>query len=348
MAVETRSDSGLDIGIVGLGCVGERLGEQFRLHPEASIVAVSDPSPAAREHAAGMFELDSDRLFESQEAMLTTADLDAVTIASPNGLHYEQAMSALDHDCHVLLEKPIAVNVENGFELTRRAEGSDTVVMLGFQRHLSPAFIMGRERWALGEADPTFITGEITHDWRDHYAEMDDWRMNPELSGGGHLINVGIHVIEAVIWMTGLTPTSVSATVEFHDDAQRIDRQSSITMELENGTTATITDTGVVTSTREHVHVWDDDGALYVDGREWNTRHAHTIDSEGTECDPYHEDPQSKADAFIEAVATGGDPPSTPRDALWALAVTKATYESGRRDQQIELTERYPFLAELA
>lgn len=321
-----------------------RLGKELRVLPDAEVVAAFDIDADNRREAGRTFDLGPERLFDEYVAMLDGADLDAVVVGTPNGLHYEQANAALDRDLHVLLEKPIATDVGDALALTERVEATDRVVMLGYQRHLNPAFAAGRERWALGDAEPTFITGELTHDWREYFAEMDDWRMDPELSGGGHLLNVGIHVIEAILWMTGLTPTRVDAEVEFVDDDLVIDTQSSLRIRFADGTTATVTDTGVVPRAREQIHVWDDEGALYVEGREWNDRTSYTIDVDGTEHDPYRGGVPGKAEAFVETVETGGPPPSTARDALWATAVTMAAYESGRRGEPVELTELYPDL----
>jgi len=344
MSSSTKTGSRLAVGIAGLGSIGLRLGEQLRVNPDASVVAVTDVVADNVTSAAEVFEIPEHARFESYEAMLDGADLDAVVIATPNGLHYEQSMAALDRDLHVLLEKPIATKIDEAMDLTKRAEESDNVVMLGFQRHLNPAFIQGYQRWRQGETEPTFITGELTHNWREYFEEMDDWRMDPDLSGGGHLINVGIHVIEAILWMTGLTPTHVNANVSFHDDAEILDSESSIRIEFENGTVATIADTGLVPRTREHIHVWDDEGALYIEGREWNKRHTYTVDIDGTEHDPYHGGSDNKADAFIETVQMGETPPSTARDALWATAVTLAAYASGRREERVRLLDLYPDL----
>lgn len=345
MNAGTQRDSRLAVGIAGLGTVGIRLGEQLRVNPDASVVAITDVDPENVRSAASVLAVPASGQFDSYEAMLEEADLDAVVIATPNGLHYDQATAALDRDLHVLLEKPIATAMDEAIDLTERAEETDRVVMLGYQRHLNPAFVEGRQRWALGENEPTFITGELTHDWREYFETMDDWRMDPELSGGGHLLNVGIHVIEAILWMTGLTPTHVDATVSFHDEEQIFDTESSIRIEFANGTVATVADTGLAPRAREHIHLWDDEGALYVEGREWNERESYTIDAEGTEHDPYRGGSQDKGEAFLETVLTDATPPSTARDALWATAVTMAAYESGRRGERVALLDLYPDLA---
>lgn len=342
----TGDSDPLAVGVVGLGSLGGRLAEQFAELDGSELAALADVNEAALADVGGEFDVPKAARYTDYGQMLDAGGLDAVGIATPNGLHRDQTLAALDADLHVLCEKPLATSVEDAYEVTQRAEASDNVVMVGYQRHFNPAYEMARERWALGDRDPRFITGEITHDWQSYYENMDDWRMDPELSGGGHLLNVGTHVIDAILWTTGLTPTEVNANVQFHDDDQVFDRQSTINVEFENGAVANVSDTGVVARTREHVHIWDDEGAVYLEGREWDDRTGYTIDDEGTEHDPYfgYSRRLSKGSAFLEAVADGTEPPATVYDGLKAVVVTMAAYESGRREERVHVEELFPFL----
>ena len=337
------------VGLVGVGSLGIRIGRQFVELPTAELGAVADVDAESLDEAGDELDVPKRSRYTDYSAMLDEEPLDALAIATPNGLHYEQTMAALDRDLHVLCEKPLATSVEDAHEILERTRTSDQVVMVGYQRHLNPAYDLARDRWALGEREPTFITGEITQDWRSYYETMDNWRMDPELSGGGHLLNVGTHVIDAILWTTGLTPTHVNAHVDFHDDDQIFDRQSSIIIEFDNGAVANVSDTGMVARTREHVHIWDDEGAVYLEGREWDERTGLTIDVDGTEHEPYldYDRRLSKGTAFIESIETGAEPPATVRDGFLATLVTMAAYESGRRNERVELAELYPFAADV-
>ncbi|WP_226042617.1 Gfo/Idh/MocA family oxidoreductase [Natrinema sp. DC36] len=342
----TGDSDAITVGVVGIGSLGRRLAEQFVELDGSELVALADVNEAALADVGEEFDVPETGQYTEYERMIEEGGLDAVGIATPNGLHYDQTLAALDADLHVLCEKPLATNVEDAYEVTRRAEESDDVVMVGYQRHFNPAYHMARERWALGDRDPRFITGEITHDWQSYYENMNDWRMDPELSGGGHLLNVGTHVIDAILWTTGLKPTEVNANVEFHDDEQIFDKQSTINIEFENGAMANVSDTGVVARTREHVHIWDEEGAVYLEGREWDDRTGYTIDDEGTERDPYfgYSRRLSKGSAFLESIVEGTDPPATVYDGLKAVVVTMAAYESGRREERVDIDEEFPFL----
>lgn len=334
----------VSVGVVGLGSLGRVLGRQFSELAGAELVALSEVNEGSLRAAGRELGVPEESQYAEYETMLDDAPLDAVAIATPNGLHYDQTVAALERGLHVLCEKPLATSVADGYDLTRRAEASDRTMMLGYQRHLNPAYELARERWALGDRTPTFATGEITHDWRPYYETMDNWRMDPELSGGGHLLNVGTHVIDAILWTTGLVPTHVTAQMDFHDEEQRFDRQSTVNVEFEDGAIANVSDTGVVARTREHIHIWDGEGAVYLEGREWNTRTGYTIDADGAEHDPYqgYRRRLSKGSAFLEAIETGDAPPATARDGMKAMLVTMAAYESGRRNDRIELAELYP------
>jgi len=342
----TDNTAPIAVGVVGIGSLGKRLAEQFFELEWADLVALADRDETVLADVGGELGVPETERYTAYDRMLRDAPLDAVGIATPNGLHRDQTLAALDADLHVLCEKPLATTVEDAYEVTQRAAESDTVMMVGYQRHCNPAYHMARERWALGDREPRFITGEITHDWQSCYERDDDWRMDPELSGGGHLMNVGTHVIDAILWTTGLTPTEVNANIVFHDDEGIFDRQSTINIEFANGAVANVSDSGVVARTREHVHIWDEDGAVYLEGREWDDRTGFTIDDEGTEHDPYFGYSRwlSKGTAFLDAIETGENPPCTAEDGLKATAVTMAAYESGRREERVAIRDLYPYL----
>lgn len=345
--MEDQNEShNIAVGVVGIGSLGIRLGRQFIELPDSELVALSDVNSEGLAAAGRELGVPERSLYESYEEMLDEEPLDAVAIATPNGLHYDQAMAALDRSLHVLCEKPLATDVSDAYELTQRAESSDRTFMVGYQRHLNPAYDLARDRWALGDRMPTFITGEITQDWRSYYETMENWRMDPELSGGGHLLNVGTHVIDAILWTTGLTPTHVNAYMDFHGDEEVFDLQSSTIIEFACGAVANVSDTGLAPRTREHVHIWDDEGAVYLEGQEWDDRTGYVIDDQGTEHRPYqgYDRRLSKGKEFLEAIETGTEPPATVRDGLKAVIVTMAAYESGRRNERVALAERYPFI----
>jgi predicted dehydrogenase len=331
----STTDGHFRVGIIGTGALGTMIGEQFYARPEARVRALTDVDAASRTAAGRRLEVAEDHQYDSYEAMLSGEDLDGVVIATPHALHYEQITAALDRDLHVLCEKPLVLQADRAREIADRAEAEDRVVMVGYQRHLDQSYRLVRERYAGAGPDVEFVTAEITQDWFDAFG--DSWRADYDLSGGGFLTDTGRHVVDAVLWVTGLDPVAVTAQMEFRDP--HIDERGDVRIEFEGGATASISLFGDAAGVRESYHFWDSEGAAFVRGREWDSRTLHTIDEEGTEHDPYldRRAEQDKAEAFLEAVREGTTPPATPADAVRATTVVQAAYESARRGERVEL-----------
>ena len=352
MATRSIPDDPIRIGIAGLGYIGSYVGSQFHRHPGAAVVAVCDLEADRRSTVGERFSVPPARRFESYATMLERASLDAVLVGTPHTLHYEQVSLALDHGLDVYCDKPLTTTLEHARELASRATAGEETLMVGYQRHLQTAFRRARERFRSpsnaedvddvheieGTArEPKWLTASITQDWIDD--SMDSWRLDPALSGGGFLYDTGSHVLDAVLWTTGLTPDSVRASMDFHDEAERIDRRAHLDVRFRNGATGSFAFNGAVAPTREHVHIWDGSGAIYLEGKEWRSRRVFEIDEESTEHHPYI-DPRrerSRADAFVEAVHEGTEPPATARDALAVTALTEAAYESARRGERVSV-----------
>jgi len=335
----------LRVGLIGTGFIGNVLGRQFHAHTRAAVGAVCDPNEEVRIESAERYGVPADSQYADHEAMLDAESetLDAVVVGSPHTLHYEQILAGLDRDLHVFCDKPLTTDLEEARDVARRTAESDTTTMIGYQRHLNPAFIRARERWQgqdqSREAGPQIrsISASITQNWISRFE--DSWRTDPDLSGGGNLYDTGSHLLDAVLWTTGLTPERVSADMDFADEDERVDERANVLIRFENGATADVSVFSDAPCVREHVHIWDDEGAIYLDGREWEPRKLTEVSADSTDHTPYirRDDAQSKADAFLEAITEDTEPPATVEDALRVTAVTEAAYESARSGDWVDV-----------
>ncbi|MFP8955882.1 Gfo/Idh/MocA family protein [Natrialbaceae archaeon A-CW3] len=346
MSTRPTHQNPLRIGIVGLGYIGSTVGGQFHRQPDATVAAVCDLSTDRLQAIGDRFSVPDDSRFGAYPTMLEDAELDAVLIGTPHTLHYEQVVAALERGLHVYCDKPLTTDLEHAHDLVERSESGDAVLMVGYQRHLQTAFRRARDRFSAPEDDnfspdtarePRWLTASITQDW---IADSEGtWRLDPGLSGGGFLYDTGSHVLDGVLWTTGLEPKSVSASMDFYDDDQRVDRRAHLDVRFRNGATGSFSFHGEAPAVREHVHIWDDEGAVYLEGKQWRSRRVFEIDSDSGEHHPYI-DPRhqpSRAGAFLESVRTGDDPPATARDALAVTALTEAAYESARLGERVQI-----------
>lgn len=122
-----------------------------------------------------------------------------------------------------------------------------------------------------------------------------------------------------------------------------VDDTAVLSIEFENGATASVSVYGDAPTVREAHHIWDEEGAAYVEGRGWGGRTFTSIDDEGTEHSALldRSEERNKADAFLDAVKTGEEPPATATDSIRATAVVVAAYEAAETEErvQIELPE---------
>lgn len=337
MAVETKSDatgSLVRVGIVGGGYIGRTVGEQFRADENARVAALVDIDERTLESTGEKLGVPAESRYECYGAMLDDEDIDAVLIGTPHTLHYEQILTAMDYDLHILCDKPLTTDLDDARDLVARDKTRKEVLMVGYQRHLYRAFVETRERLMNAGRVPDWITSEISQDWIDRFEGT--WRMNPDLSGGGYLYDTGSHLLDSILWSTGLTPTAVAAEMDFVDDERRVDGRAHLTIRFEEGTTASVTCSGETPCMREHIHIWDKEGAVYLDSQDWEANEFMEIDAESGEHRPRLDRGSlpNKAEAFVESVRDGKEPPATALDGLRVTAVTEAAYESARGDSE--------------
>jgi len=327
------------VGLVGAGGLGTILGEMFQESNTSAVVALADVSAQSRERAGTKLGVPAEHRYELYTEMLEELELDAVAIATPHTLHYDQVRTCLDAGLDVLCEKPLTTSLEHARELRDRSESQEETLMVGYQRHLEPAFARAQGEVQSWDAEPSFLTAEITQNWLE--TQSGSWRTNPDLSGGGQLYDTGSHLLDVVLWTTGLQPKSVSAEMKFEDDAERVDTQASLSVTFENGCVASIGISGDTLCVREHIHIWSESGCAYVDGRDWSERRFHSIDPDGTEHSPKLPQfiEQNKVEAFLTSVRNRTTPVATARDAFTVTALTEAAYEAARTGERVAVEQ---------
>jgi predicted dehydrogenase len=322
----------LRIGVVGGGYIGTTVGEGFVARDDARVVAVVDVDETVLAEAGDELGVGEEARYTDYATMLDAESLDAVLIGTPHTLHYDQILTAFEYDLHVLCDKPLTTDLDDARDLVERDRERDEVLMVGYQRHLYAAFVRARELWSRDDREPQWITAEVSQDWVDRFDGA--WRQDPDLSGGGYLYDTGSHLLDGVLWSTGLTPEAVSASMRFVDDEERVDCRANVTIRFTNGATASFSLSGETPCMREHIRMWDEQGAVALDSRDWEPSEYVEIDEDSGEFRPSldRRSQPSKVEAFVEAARNGEEPPATALDGLRVTAVTEAAYESARGD----------------
>ncbi|WP_391571954.1 Gfo/Idh/MocA family protein [Cohnella sp.] len=219
--------SRLRIGMIGTGGIAEWHGRQLLELPEVEIVALADTSERSRDRFVEKYDLREAAQFEDYRTMLEEVELDAVVICSPHTLHYEQATDTLNKGLHTLIEKPMTCSSVEAERLIETAKRSGKILQVSYQRHFQPEFLYIKEAIARGEIGKlTSITATLYQEWRQ--GTPGTWRQDPALSGGGFLMDSGSHIIDVLLWTTGLTPVEVKTQLHKHGSPVEIDTFTAI------------------------------------------------------------------------------------------------------------------------
>jgi predicted dehydrogenase len=134
--------------------------------------------------------------------LLDRGDIDAVIIATPQDSQVEIARAAIDAGIHVLVEKPAARHVDELLDLPPLAAKHNVRVRVGFNHRYHRAFQQARRLVDSGILGPLlFLRARYGHGGRLGYAS--EWRAQPQRSGGGELIDQGVHLIDLARWFLG-------------------------------------------------------------------------------------------------------------------------------------------------
>jgi predicted dehydrogenase len=187
--------------ILGCGLIG---GKRLRsLRPGDQVVAVADPvlprAQALAAQARGAVALTDWR------AAIERADVDAVFVATSNDALAPATMAAIEAGKHVLVEKPAARNPDELVPLIAAAERKGICAQVGFNHRYHPALQQARRLLDTGTLGPLmFIRARYGHGGRPGYDK--EWRARPEISGGGELLDQGVHLIDLSRWFLGDFP----------------------------------------------------------------------------------------------------------------------------------------------
>jgi len=130
------------------------------------------------------------------------SDIEIVIVATTNDALVETSLAAVRAGKHVLVEKPAGRNVAELDELIEAAEKNDVQVRVGFNHRYHPALLKAKVLVNAGElGELMFVRGRYGHGGRKGYDR--EWRSSPELSGGGELIDQGVHLIDLSRWFLG-------------------------------------------------------------------------------------------------------------------------------------------------
>lgn len=212
MTSSTSPSAPLRVGVIGLGWAGQQHLEAYAARDDVDVVGIAGLEVDLREQLAA--EFDVPLALADWRELIEVAELDAVSIALPTFLHAPVAIAALDAGIHVLSEKPMARSSQEADDMVAAARRAGRVLHVAFnQRHRGDIAVL-RAQVADG------ALGRVYHarSWwlrRAGIPTLGSWFTNQEMAGGGPLIDLGVHVLDATLQLMG-EPRVVAVSAVTH------------------------------------------------------------------------------------------------------------------------------------
>ncbi len=196
----------IKIGIIGTGSISHEHMQSYVNHPEVELYALCDLNLERAQAAAKKYGVDSSRVFTDMNDMLALDELDAVSVCTWNSAHAPCTIAALNAGKHVLCEKPMALNATEAKEMKQAADKAGKLLQIGFVRRY------GNDCAILKDFISKDFFGEIYYAKAAYLRRNGNpggWFGDKTYSGGGPLIDLGVHVIDLVRYLLG-NPKPVS------------------------------------------------------------------------------------------------------------------------------------------
>jgi predicted dehydrogenase len=336
--VSAPDSAPLRVGLLGAGWISRVYLRALRGVSEGRAVAVWSRTRARAEALAAEFSLPlaSDRVEE------LLPHVDVVCVNSPNALHAEHALLAARAGRHVIVEKPLAVNLEQARAIVEACRAARVGLAYAEELPFVPKFVRAREIARSGDL------GEVLHVWQreSHGGPYSAWFFAREESGGGVLMDMACHSVELARWLLGKPAVrSVSAwirsTGRLHDTS--LDDHSLTQLAFETGATACCEASWILQGgMQSRLEVWGTRGHLEVDllgdtGLRVFTARGSAVAGTGPGWAPALADwcaengyPQELAH-FLRCFREGRVPEESGEDGLAVLEILCAAYASAAR-----------------
>lgn len=201
----------LKAGVIGAGNIGQNAHlPAYQNLEDTELIALCDTDEKRLKEVAKRFGVVAEHLYTDYKKMYQNENLDVVSICTPTWAHYQQTIDAIKAGYHVICEKPMAMNAKEATVMVDLAEKENRVLALGFNNRFR------LESRTLKKHIDNGLLGEIYYaksGWLRRRGNPHGWFTKKELSGGGPLIDCGVHALDLTWWFMGCPkPVSITAS----------------------------------------------------------------------------------------------------------------------------------------
>lgn len=342
----------LNIGIIGCGKIAQvRHIPEYQHNPQAQLCAFFDLN---FERAKALADKFGGKAYKSLDEMFSEAKLDAVSICSANNSHAEHALCAMEHGVNVLLEKPMAVTLEECIKLTEKAKEKGVRLMIDQNQRLAKAHAKAHELIAAGAIGKVLSFRTVFGHGGPETWSIDPgkatWFFDKNKASMGAMGDLGVHKTDLIQYLVGSTIKAVSAKLATIDKRTAdgslisVDDNAICIYEMANGAVGTMTaswtyygaedNSTVIYGDKGIMHIYDDPSySLRIVSRDGSVT-TYELDRIQTN------DNQTSSgiiDAFVDCLTKGTAPLIDAVSVLPAMKAVFAAMQSSAEGRRIEI-----------
>lgn len=310
------------VGIIGCGGIAGLHVRGYQACEEVEVVAAADVDHQRAIDIAGV-----EHAYTSFHEMLAKERLDAVSVCTPPKFHRDAVCAALEAGIHVLCEKPLAHKVSDAREMVETADKTGKLLITAFCHRFHEPVVHAKEIISSGKI------GKVTM-FRNRFGGKIDmsqvWFSDPEISGGGTVLDTSIHSIDLFRYLIG-DPTKVACAIATADKRYEVEDCSVILLQTRDGVIGTLEASWTSPGSANVIEIYGTDGAVVVDYSKPNVRYltagAHEWrEIENTKPDRF----VLQAHHFIDCIKNGSKPIVDGVDGLRANEIAEIAYKFSR------------------
>ena len=224
-------------GIIGAGMIAELHAKTIKELANTELIGFFDTNFAAAQKRAEQFGC---KAYEKFEDFLADPTVEAVTIATPSGMHGKVAIPAAKAGKHILCEKPLEITLEKVDEIIRTCDENNVLLSPVFQTRFAKPVQLVREAMRSGRFGRMVLASAQMRWFREaSYYSGSSWRGTWKMDGGGALMNQAIHMIDLLIYING-APEEVFAFAGTLTHSIEVEDNLCATVKYRNGSFGTI------------------------------------------------------------------------------------------------------------
>jgi predicted dehydrogenase len=197
------------VAVIGLGWPGVMHLKGYLQHQDVDVIALCDANTSLAEKQAAEHGIET--VYGDHHQLLKRADLDAVSVCLPNFLHAPISLDALKAGKHVICEKPPALDARQARQMATTAKNKGLTLMYALCQRFTGQARLAKDYIEKGELGDIYYGRAVYHRRRGIPTGTGSWFVDKKRSGGGALIDIGVHALDCTWWLMG-TPKPVAVS----------------------------------------------------------------------------------------------------------------------------------------